>query len=90
MPKQTDTVSERTENNRLSMFSTSSGISTKKVQLSSEELELQAVLRKREQKAQEKKQAQLFFARMKCKQPLLAAPIAREPTQPKEFSFATG
>jgi hypothetical protein len=42
---------------RHSIFSTSSGISTKKVQLSSEELEMQAILKKREQKAQEKRQA---------------------------------
>jgi len=59
MPKQiADTSSESDRaNQRLSIFSTSSGISTKRLHLTTEELEIQAILRKREQKAQEKRQA---------------------------------
>ena len=58
MPKNiadTSYESSRNQKQRLSLFSTSSGISKKS--LSSEELELQAIMRKREQKLMEKLQA---------------------------------
>jgi hypothetical protein len=69
MPKLSgDASSESATKERLSIFSTSSGFSRKKQLFSSEELEMQAIQRKRDLKAKEKRKVAEYFNKTKLSQ----------------------